>query len=615
MKENSELKSLHNLLRDKLYVEPKILAQTISASFLIWLSAIHFFNGSSFYALVRGVGLIRYLIDIHLITPEFDLAVWLASLVSTALLSYRLDTPRRLLNKAALILLICSAALYLIANVALLGVMVASAILLYGTISRSDVPLRRRILGIATSLWLIFTASITLPSALRWLANGIDGSPPFSDISWIFSFTDFQLSNALRPLTPRLFLIFAVIWVVRLAFWRRTLVADSNDETIKGFREKILLLVSVLLSVYVGIYPYLPTLNPTSMLVGVDSRLYYSYMETYSSLDTQSLISESLRTDRPIYILFQQGIASLLNVDLTIRIMPSILISLLSISTYCLVSIHSKRLALLAAMYTPLSFQAIAGVNAGFYTNLLALVEVNLALTQYIKGLEKGCRKHLISASALTLAVLYTHPATWTILMVAFALIPIITILRRNLLLREVKFSAALIGINIVGEAVRSLFLGNKTTAAAILEIAPLVTPANITSVVQNLNATFTTFIGGAYSNPLAIILAIIGLFYIASSNNRFFTTLLALTIVCTTSALFTNSTLPNLYQARFIYIIPFHILAAFGTEIIVNTLTTYIGSGMLSKVSATLLHTTIITSLISYTLREVGVIFVPAYR
>ncbi|MEM4310949.1 MAG: hypothetical protein QXX95_00975 [Nitrososphaerales archaeon] len=593
-------------------VDLKTLVQATLTSIFIWLSVIHLPNGVGIYALVRGSGLVHYTIDICILTPEVDLYLWLLLLAAVALLSLRL-LKRGFLEKAAFTLLLFSAPLNITSSAALILAIAAGVLTLYNLASKGGASSKRHILSLAAVIWLTLTASITLPSALRWLLNGFDGSKPFTDFSWAPSFTELQLANSLQPIAPRLFLIFTSMWLLRVALWRKTFNIESNKVFNRGCRAKLTLAASLILAVYVGLYPYLPALNPSSTLVGVDTHYYYTQMKFYVNLDVRSILSEASRSDRALYLLLQQSIASLLGIEIAARATPAILIASLTISTYYLSSTHRRDLALLAALYTPISFQAVAGINAGFYANLLALVEVNFALALYIKTLKGGGKRPLLGASALSVAALYTHPATWLIFIATITLTSVITWLRRSLTLTEAKTTVTLIAVNLVGEAVKNLLIRNPTTFQTAQTMTPHISAANILSAIQNLNTTFTTFLGDAYSNPLILILATIGLFYIAASRNRLHTTLLALTIVCTTGALFTESTLPSLLQSRFIYLTPFQILAAYGTQTITSLLSKWLGECRLSRVATVTLHIPIISSLISYTLREVGFIYVAA--
>ena len=586
-------------------------AQAASASLAIWLCLTHIFNGASFTVLIRGLGLSRHTVSIQIFTPEADLTILLTSLAAATLLSYRKILSGGWAAKAATLILAASAILHVITPAALLGAAASSALLIYLTASGSAA--KGRLIGVAAAVFFTLTLAVTLPAAVRWVLNGFEGSAPLSDQSWSFAYMELQLANALQPITPRLFLIFSAMWVLRLLLWRRGLEDSSKGEDVSTLVTWIIVASSTALAAFVGSYPYLQAVNPSLSLVGVDTKGYYNMMEHLRNLSLQEFLTEVSRADRPLYLTLQQAVATLVGREAAIRVMPAALLTLLTPTVYYLTSADRRGVAALAALYTPITFQAVAGINAGFYANLLALAEANIALALYIKAVDKGGKKHLLGASAATLAVLYTHPATWIILIATIALTAAITLLTRSITRREAKIAAALIAVNLLGEAAKNTLLNNTTTASTAQAMAPHVTLPNILQAIQNLNTTFATFLGGAYSNPLILILATIGLFHIAASRHRLHIILLASTVICTTGALLTESTLPLLLQSRFIYVTPLHILAAYGTQTVASLLSKWIGEHKVSRAATITLHIAIVSSLISYTLREVGFIYIVA--
>lgn len=619
---------------------PSWIPVTSGAVFL-WFSILFLLNelNLSFFALARGKGLVVYNVKIFLFSPEADYAIWLLSLAAILLtflmtVSIKKAVSDRGVNLAAL-LLILSLATYFpgLSIYARIATILAATIIIYRSVL-SNVKLnklsKRRAVEILAGVWLTFLLSIELLASIRWFLNGFDGTQPFSDSSWNISFLELQITNILQPILPRLFILFSEVWILRILlipYEKTALVSKirnsqlfSNNPTagVKANLPKILLGLAVVTTVLISTYPYLPTLNPSSRLVSVDARFYYNIMQNYIKLDTSAVVANIIQQDRELYLVFQQIVATITgSPDLTIRVIPVILGVLLTMSVYHLVStsLKDKALAALAALFTATSFQTVAGINAGFYANWLALTEINIFIVFFLKALEDSdnVSKYSAISALVAVSILFTHSATWIVLMVSLAVYGLILFVKGTLGRHDIAVIAQIILVNIAFEMFKNNVLKNTSTTGVAQTMTPNVSYSNILAVFRTLDVTFTYFLGGAYANPLILILATIGLFYIARSRQKFYLILLAVTIVCTMGTLFTSSTMPDLLQSRFIYLIPFQILSAIGLKILLNLSTNIFNkdAGLVGRSIPFMLQMALFASLLSYALRIVGFIYI----
>lgn len=198
---------------------------------------------------------------------------------------------------------------------------------------------------------------------------------------------------------------------------------------------------------------------------------------------------------------------------------------------------------------------------------------MNIFLILFLKAVEKEQRVSRYSALSATMAVviLFTHSATWTVIMAGLIAYTVIAAVTRTLKQRELVITAQIVALNILGELLKTSLLHNQSTAQQAVSMTPHISYNNILLVFMNLGTTFSYFLGGAYTNPLIIILAIIGLAQMMKSRQKLHQILLGFTIICILGTFFTSSIMPELFQSRFIYLIPFQIPAAIGLISILN--------------------------------------------
>ena len=566
----------------------------MSGAVFLWLTILFILNEFevNFLVLIRGAGNVSYSAKMIIVSPEIDFAIWLFALTTAIYTTvFSISRPNR-------------------------------------------IPTRKAT-GIFLSLWLTFPLIIGLLSSIRWTLNGFDGIQPFSDTSWNIAFLELQATNIFQPILPRLFVLFSAAWVLRLLFIPYEKTAKPFVTRIRNFLSlsigenhrkrkfgkqspKTIFILSLIMALFIGIYPYLPALNPSSLLVSVDVSFYYSHMENSVNLDIFSFLSNIIQQDRALYLVFQQIIVTIAgSTDLAIRLIPAILGVLLTISVYYFVSISSKdkHLAILAALFTTTSFQIVAGINAGFYANWLTLIELNIFLALFLKAIEykKKISKYSIISTILLVSILFTHSATWIVVMASLIIYTIIAFTRRNLKRHETIIVSQIILISIITELIKNNILQSQSTTQIAQYMTPQFSYANLLQVFRTLDVTFTYFLGGAYANPLILIIATIGLFHIARNSQKLYQILLAITIVCTIGTFVTSAEFPEIFQSRFIYIIPFPVLAAFGLKAILDFSNNlfYKQIGTIGKAIPIMIQIIIFTSLLSYALRVVGYVYI----
>src|SRR5438309_11590739 len=169
----------------------------------------------------------------------------------------------------------------------------------------------------------------------------------------------------------------------------RTRSLSESARTFKILsRPRLLLVISFAASILLAFIPYRPDLNPSGILVGVDSPTYLRWIIQMLARPVPQALQysfvEGLDGSRPLllvvlYIVTSLGVSPLQ----VIEYLPMVLAPLLALSSYAFVRYGhgSTNFAGLAALFTPFTFYLPVGLWGGYYANMLALVFAYLFLT------------------------------------------------------------------------------------------------------------------------------------------------------------------------------------------------------------------------------------------
>src|SRR6266571_305274 len=237
-------------------------------------------------------------------------------------------------------------------------------------------------------------------------------------------------------------------------------------------RPRLMLAISLVVSILLVFIPYRPDLNPTGSLVGIDSPLYVGWISQMLARPLPQAVQysfvEGLEGSRPFLLIPLYLVASA-GVSPTgiIEYLPMLLAPLLSLSTYIFVRYGhgSSSLAGLTALFSSVSFYPTVGLWGGYYANWLALVLAYLFLTCLLVFSR--------SPSAITYAAMYglsatlflTHPWTWTMI-ITVSLVFATSIWKETRSIVHVKSIIGIIATGIVLDTVKSWVFATRDVAA-----------------------------------------------------------------------------------------------------------------------------------------------------
>jgi hypothetical protein len=371
------------------------------------------------------------------------------------------------------------------------------------------------------------------------------------------------------------------------------------------FMKRLGLASVLLLSIALPLIPYLPSINPDFKPVSVDIRYYSIWLDNMLTVNCWNAVKYAFygeyASSRPLYLLLLYGLTSL-------EIPREIVLNFeaLFISPFFTLAIYyatkqlsgSSLYALFASLATVLGFNMTVGMMAGFFAAWTALIPfyICVALTP---GLMGGSLKSLAIVLTSSIAMLYIHPWTWSLLMailtLQLALLTLQSLRKRNFKLDK-RLLAVLIG-NAVADIVKTLICpsyGGLMSSTAVLGYSRAFGLEPLSDLPRNLHRLTVSYVDGLFFNPLHMALALIGILSLSKkgdSLSRLFVIWLAVV-----SLIFPFSDI-NL-QSHLLFATPFPILIAEGLWTLSRLLARF--DSKLPK----LLQAFFITSSLTYTVR-----------
>src|SRR2546427_577498 len=202
---------------------------------------------------------------------------------------------------------------------------------------------------------------------------------------------------------------------------------------------------------------------------------------------------------------------------------------------------------------------AKSATDAGYYANWLALVESYLFLTSVLL-FTKTCSRTLFASMLITsVALLFTHPWTWTMMVALVALLALDSCIKKNGTVpwRPIIF---LLATNIGVDLARIFLIGSYSGEQAGYDVARGASPFNILQVWPNTVGVFAYY-DGYLANALYLGLSLLAVLGLYRSKNEFSRVLVLWTAMVALPFIFLSS----LLESRLVYVAPVSILAVIG--------------------------------------------------
>jgi len=288
---------------------------------------------------------------------------------------------------------------------------------------------------------------MNIPPLIYWTLYALDPNPleyTLREYIWV-SELDASIFHVCAPAYPILILATLYAWLppaISRAFKNRVRVsircskalgkAGNYKPSDNTFIEKFGLIPILLLSIALPLIPYSPSINPDFRSVSVDIRYYSMWLDHMLTSDCWSAVEYAFygmengvwNGNRPLYLLLLYGLVSLGMPREVVLNFEAVFISpFFTLAVYFTAKrLSGSRLyALLASLAAVLGFNMTVGMMAGFFAAWTALIlfYICVALTPSLTG---GSLKSLAILLASSIAMLYIHPWTWSLLMAILTL-------------------------------------------------------------------------------------------------------------------------------------------------------------------------------------------------
>jgi len=455
------------------------------------------------------------------------------------------------------------------------------------------------------SYLLFIVVCITGASVLRWALDPVFPGRLYEGAGWHFSLTELQLfysGSILCPLFLVVIVAVVVVFPVAMVYVSSlvSLLGRAGSRLQDGFRgwldslrlssiefrlpfdARVGLLAAVVVSLVVVYYPYAVAINPKGSFVGVDFIRYASWLDLMSSRsfwDALSYVFTERPADRPFSALFHyffKGATGISSSD-AVKLAPLLFSPFLVFSVFLFVRelAADDNLAVLAALISSTSFSATVGMYAGFLANWFALPMVYLGLAALLRSLKGESRGMLVLAVLAFASSLYTHPYTWGLVMASLLLYLLWMMLRRyrrgvQLHRWSMLAIAVVLAANLFADLVKSQVLLSVSGVAVESGIAAgNLSLDNFLGFWENLLFAFRYYVGGYFTQPLALFLALMGTYVLVRREDPGSRILIAWLSVVALPLFFGSF----MVQSRILYDLPLDVLSAIGLYSILGVL------------------------------------------
>jgi hypothetical protein len=260
----------------------------------------------------------------------------------------------------------------------------------------------------------------------------------------------------------------------------RTRSLSESAETFKILsRPRLLLIISLAASILLAFVPYRLDLNPTGILVGVDSPTYVIWISQMLARPIPQALQysfvEGLEGSRPLLLIILYMVASLgVSPSQVIEYLPMILAPLVTLSTYAFVRFGqgNASIAALTAIFTPFSFYLPVGLWGGYYANMAALVLAYLFLTFLLQFSKSPSTTKCVAMFALSVALFLTHPWTW-VLIATTSLVFALSVWRETRLSIHLISIAGILIAGVALDVLKSTLFATRSVAADLATKLP----------------------------------------------------------------------------------------------------------------------------------------------
>ena len=569
------------------------------------------------YFVLSKRAMVEQTVNGSILSGPLDVAVWgVAIFVILVWLGFKLNPKNakdHLFLEFALFVFLCGLAIWMcLIFLGLVGmwslVLISSMLLvlcfmfapdLFG-INQSGLFLRVLFGGLLMVLFVELASFVlfTVPGTL-----GLDAT----DLGLHWSRLEVSFSSLTNPFLPYFYLLFVSFGVGVFVFrvlpdkWSWLIVkiragrvvtrlsssleaADYQFVFMRGRWVALAVVVSSVVSCLFVLFTVFPWNNPTGMLVGVDSPVYYSWINHMHSVDVNSALSFALGNDRTLFLVLCYVLSFFTSIFNVIQFAAALLIVLFGVVSLLVLRLFCKNKLVLVfgVLLMPFSFQSLGLIYSGYFANMLALILIFAYVLLFFKVLRSWSTSGFFALLSLSVLILFSHSWTWFVFALTLCLF-LFTQWRsathdRSLLSKfklQVLLICTTIGVGLLSDLVRRL-LSPASSMGSVLSTAQsslgLPNPAYLLSGLgQAVNIT----LGGVFSSGLLVFLSFAGFLVLLRVKSEVSTFFVSWVCVACVSILFAAN---DFVFNRFLFLLPWAVLSGLGLYGVVLFVSSRIG-------------------------------------
>ena len=354
-----------------------------------------------------------------------------------------------------------------------------------------------------------------------------------------------------------------------------------ENGTFAFLRRRYVLTVAVLVSAVVSclfvVFTVLPWVNPTNMLVSVDSPVYYQLIVHMHSVDFNSALTFALSNDRALFLVLIYALSFFASPIFVIQSIAALLIVLFGIVSL-LVLRHLcplREVWVLGVLLVPFSFQALGLIYSGYFANMLALILVFVYLVLFMRVERSGSFFSFFGLLAVSVLILFSHSWTWFVFavsLVVFLFLEWRLAVADKTLMPQIKmkgvYVGSTIGVGLLCDLMRRLVSPVSSTASVVSTVQSSISLPNLGYVISGLRESVDSSLGGVFANSLLIFLSIVGFLVLIRFKSQVSNFLVSWVFVACLSILFASA---SLVFNRVLFLIPWAMLSSLGLYFVVK--------------------------------------------
>ena len=460
--------------------------------------------------------------------------------------------------------------------------------------------IQMRSIVIHLSIWILLVAVIfESVTFCCWLERAVLGENESCSLILNYESHLFNSLSAIVPILALLLMFSWIIWPLRAFLHTRKInisykkaflekimkiIHSATDEvfgqakSIRYLDSRILASASLVLTILVTVYPFMPRLNPHGKIVGVDIPSYEMWLlESNLMNDFRGVLQKAFfqYPDRPLalILLFSLWKTTWLSARQIAEYSYVLLGLLLLLVTYLFTRLSgfNRSYASLTMLFTVFSYHITTGMYAGFLANWIGLIFLYLFEGAVLAGLKRNSWRYCIAALTFQSLLLFSHANSWDMTMgilgVFFLFLSLEWLRKKENLSRPLMLLVIMtVGVSL--KILRNLSLGVEPGTFEAANVAEsCVSLVNIQYLWGTLIYSLGSYKGISLMNPILYFLAGLGGLAVALDNrlaSRYFTICL---LTSSIPFIFGN----HIVQSRIIYDLPLHIFSIFGLCVLLS--------------------------------------------